>query len=107
MNENEMMKMKAAAEELGYSNLEELCDALWQKKEKGAVGLLPEDLSDLCEIEIDENLPTAEQVVLLLKQTPNPFYYRYEGMIIKISEAGEQTINRILEEVLLKGRRYA
>ena len=78
----------------------ELFEELRQQRAKGAERLRPDELSDLQEIEIDASFPIIDQVVLLLKQTSNPFYYRCDGMIIRISEAGERLINSIMEEIL-------
>ena len=103
LKKNEKKILDRAAKELGYQNARELCEILWQQKVKGVGELQPEDLTELCDVEIDVSFPVIDQVVLLLKQTSNPFYYRCDGMIVRISEAGEQIINTILEEILFGG----
>lgn len=103
MNKSEKKILERAAKELGYQNTKELCEAIWQQKVKGAEELKPEDLTELCDIEIDASFPVVNQLVLLLKQTANPFYYRCDGMIVHNNEAGEQIISSILEEVLFGG----
>ena len=100
MKNYEKRILDAAAEEMGYRNAKELFEELRQQRAKGAERLRPDELSDLQEIEIDASFPIIDQVVLLLKQTSNPFYYRCDGMIIRISEAGERLINSIMEEIL-------
>lgn len=103
MNRKEQVDVNAVAKELGYQNTEELCEALWRLRDKGVEELRREDLADLGGIEIDETFSLTDQVILLLKQAPNPFFYQYEGLIVRVNETGLNVLDRILEEVLLAG----
>ena len=52
----------------------------------------PEELSELTDIEIDDSLPVEERVLSLLRQTKNPYFYRYNGIVVKMSFAEKQTL---------------
>ncbi len=103
MNKTEQLDVEVVAKELGYRNVQDLYQALGRMREKSIEELRNEDLTDLCEIEIDESFPLTDQAVLLLKQTTNPFYYQYEGMIVKVNEPGLRVLNRILDEIFSAG----
>ena len=43
-------------------------------------------------IKIDDSLSIEERVLSLLRQTKNPYFYRYNGVVVKMSFAEKQTL---------------
>ena len=56
----------------------------------------PERVSDFGDIDVDPSLPVADRVKSLLAQTDNPYCFKYNGMIVKMSFAGKMTIEECL-----------
>ena len=50
--------------------------------------------------EKDVTLTEEQQALSLLRQTRNPYYYRYEGMIVTISDNGRKQLEHFLSECL-------
>ena len=74
------------AKELGYRSGLDMREALDKMRRMKPVFLNMTELSDLTEIEIDDSLTDEERALSLLRQTKNPYFYRYEGMIVTISD---------------------
>ena len=101
-NENHIrIDGEALAAELGYVDLIEMRVSLSKMSNMKLGELKMEELSDLTEIEIDETLTEELQVLSLLRQTRNPYYYRYEGMIVTISDRGKAQLEHFLSKCLL------
>ncbi len=75
------------ASELGYKSALDMRVALSKMQRMKPAFLNREELTDLTEIEIDESLTPEERALSLLRQTRNPYFYRYEGMIVTISDS--------------------
>ena len=88
------------AEELGYTDLMEMQVALAHMEHMKPDELDMDELSELTEIEIDETLTKEQQALSLLRQTKNPYFYRYEGMIVMISDEGRGNLNHFLSHCL-------
>lgn len=88
------------AAELGYSNLHEMRQELKRMCQMAPVELIAEQLSDLNNIEIDDSLTVEERALSLLRQTHNPYFYRYEDMIVMISEEEKQALESFFENCL-------
>ena len=88
------------AKELGYRNGMDMREALDKMRRMKPVFLKMEDLSDLTEIEIDDSLTNEERALSLLRQTRNPYYYRYEGMIVTISDSERELLDSFLSNCL-------
>ena len=88
------------AKELGYSSGLEMRMALETMRRMKPRFLNMEDLSDLTEIEIDDSLTNEERALSLLRQTRNPYFYRYEGMIVTISDAEKELMDSFLANCL-------
>ena len=100
-NENHIrIDGEALAAELGYVDLIEMRVSLSKMSNMKLGELKMEELSDLTEIEIDETLTEDLQVLSLLRQTRNPYYYRYEGMIVTISDRGKAQLEHFLSKCL-------
>lgn len=100
-NENHIrIDGEALAAELGYVDLIEMRVSLSKISNMKLGELKMEELSDLTEIEIDETLTEELQVLSLLRQTRNPYYYRYEGMIVTISDRGKAQLEHFLSKCL-------
>ena len=100
-NENHIrIDGEALAAELGYVDLIEMRVSLSKMSNMKLGELKMEELSDLTEIEIDETLTEELQVLSLLRQTRNPYYYRYEGMIVTISDRGKAQLEHFLSKCL-------
>lgn len=88
------------AKELGYRSGLDMREALDKMRRMKPVFLKMEDLSDLTEIEIDDSLTNEERALSLLRQTRNPYYYRYEGMIVTISDSERELLDSFLSNCL-------
>ena len=88
------------AKELGYRSGIDMREALDKMRRMKPVFLKMEDLSDLTEIEIDDSLTNEERALSLLRQTRNPYYYRYEGMIVTISDSERELLDSFLSNCL-------
>ena len=86
--------------ELGYRNGLDMREALARMRRMKPVFLNMEDLSDLTEIEIDDSLTNEERVLALLRQTKNPYFYRYDGMIVTISDREKEMLDSFLSNCL-------
>lgn len=80
------------AAEQGYADLREMREALERMSRMEFAEIDPEELSELTDIEIDDSLPVEERVLSLLRQTKNPYFYRYNGIVVKMSFAEKQTL---------------
>ena len=88
------------AKELGYRSDLELRETLARMRRTKPHFLNIEDLDDLTEIEIDDSLTDEERALSLLRQTKNPYFYRYEGMIVTISDAEKELLDSFLANCL-------
>lgn len=88
------------AKELGYRSGMDMREALDKMRRMKPVFLKMEDLSDLTEIEIDDSLTNEERALSLLRQTRNPYYYRYEGLIVTISDSERELLDSFLSNCL-------
>lgn len=88
------------AKELGYRSDLDMRDALIKMRRMKPAFLNIEDLSDLTEIEIDDSLTNEERALSLLRQTRNPYFYRYEGMIVTISDSEKEMLDSFLSNCL-------
>ena len=68
-----------------YTNRKDLQEQLEHLRSKDIRSIDPDNISELSEIEIDRNLPAKERVKTLLMQTQNPYVYKVNGMVVKIS----------------------
>ena len=84
------------AAELGYKSTLDMLDALGKMRRMKPALLKKEKLSDLTEIEIDDSLTPEERALSLLRQTHNPYFYRYEGMIVTISDSEKAALDGFL-----------
>lgn len=80
------------AAELGYTDLDEMQQALRRMSRMKSEELSAWELSDLTEIEINGSLSVEEQIVSLLRQVKNPYFYRSEGMIVMIGNSEKQVL---------------
>ena len=93
-NNEKMMKINGDefAAEQGYADLREMREALERMSRMEFAEIDPEELSELTDIEIDDSLPVEERVRSLLLQTKNPYFYSYNGIVVKMSFAEKQTL---------------
>ena len=88
------------AKELGYRSGLDMREALDKMRRMKPVFLNMTELSDLTEIEIDDSLTDEERALSLLRQTKNPYFYRYEGMIVTISDREKELLDSFLSNCL-------
>ena len=88
------------AKELGYRSGLDMREALDKMRRMKPTFLNMTDLSDLTEIEIDDSLTDEERALSLLRQTKNPYFYRYEGMIVTISDREKELLDSFLSNCL-------
>ena len=88
------------AKELGYRSGLDMREALDKMRRMKPIFLNMAELSDLTEIEIDDSLTDEERALSLLRQTKNPYFYRYEGMIVTISDAEKEMLDSFLSNCL-------
>ena len=82
------------AKELGYQNGLKMREALARMRRMKPNFLKMEELDDLTEIEIEDSLTDEERALALLRQTKNPYYYRYGGMIVTISDKEKEVFRQ-------------
>ena len=96
MKDNRTSRTTSGTEDLvdaiGYEELTNLRASLNCMREEDIRNIDPETLSEFTEIDIDNSVPVIERVRSLLQQTKNPYCFKYNGMIVKTSFAGKQTI---------------
>ena len=88
------------AKELGYRSGLDMREALDKMRRMKPVFLNMTELSDLTEIEIDDSLTDEERALSLLRQTKNPYFYRYEGMIVTIRDKEKELLDSFLSNCL-------
>lgn len=88
------------AKELGYRSGLDMREALDKMRRMKPIFLNMAELSDLTEIEIDDSLTDEERALSLLRQTKNPYFYRYEGMIVTISDKEKELLDSFLSNCL-------
>ena len=88
------------AKELGYRSGLDMREALDKMRRMKPVFLNMTELSDLTEIEIDDSLTDEERALSLLRQTKNPYFYRYAGMIVTISDKEKELLDSFLSNCL-------
>ena len=86
----------AFAAEQGYANLQEMRDALDRMSKMSFAEIDPAELADLTEIELDDSQSVEERVLSLLRHTRNPYFFRYNGAVIKMSFAEKQTLEECI-----------
>ena len=108
MNDNYEFKTAVSgtdfAAKAGYKDLEDLKEALSMMQKEDILDVDPVELSELKTIRIDNSLPVEERVISLLKQTRNPYFFRYNGMVVKTSFAGKQSIEDCIVECFFGNR---
>lgn len=57
-------------------------------------------LVDVEDVQVRMDLPKEERIAEYLRQIKNPYCYLFHGMIIKISFAGKDTLERCLERCM-------
>ena len=81
------------AAELGYADLDEMRYAFSRMSRMKPEELSAGELSDLTEIEINGSLSVEEQIVSLLRQVKNPYFYRSEGTIVMVGDSEKQVLD--------------
>lgn len=90
------------AAELGYHDLWEMRLALAKMSRMEPGELVLEELSDLTGIEIDDSLTVEERALSLLRQTKNPYFYRYGELIVTISKQEREALEEFLSTCLFR-----
>ena len=89
-------ELEVIADKHGYPNASAMMDTLKVMREQDIRDISEEGLRDISEIKIDPSLPVINRLLSLLEQTKNPYCYRYNGIIIKVSFAGKQSLEDCL-----------
>lgn len=84
------------ADKHGYPDVSAMIDALKTMREQDVRNVSVEDLRDISEINIDPSIPVINRLLSLLEQTKNPYCFRYNGIIVKVSFAGKQSFEDCL-----------
>ena len=84
-----------------YTNQKDLLEQLSHMQSEDVRNIDPENVCEISDIEINRNLPVKERVKALLIQTQNPYVYKVNGMVVKVSfsESGK-TLQSCMEEYL-------
>ena len=84
-----------------YTNRKDLLKQLDNMQSEDIRSIDPESVCEISDIKIDRNLPVKERVKTLLMQTENPYVYKVNGMVVKVSfsESGK-TLQSCMEEYL-------
>lgn len=88
------------AMELGYKDKADMREALDKMRRMKPSVLRNEALTELTDIVIDGSLNANKRILSLLRQTRNPYYYRYDGMIVALGEAEKAQLELFLARVL-------
>ena len=82
----------------GYSSIDELSTSLQGMRDMDIREVDPDDLADLGEIQINNSVSVSERIASLLQQTKNPYCFKYNGMIVKLSFAGKKPLEECLAD---------
>ena len=84
-----------------YTNKQDLLEQLAHMQSEDVRNIDPENVSEISDVEIDKNLSVKERVNTLLMQTKNPYVYKVNGIVVKVSfsESGK-TLQSCMEEYL-------
>ena len=91
---NEEEFVKAA----GYSSIDELNTSLQKMRNMDIREVDPDELSDIGDINIDNSVTVKERIAALLQQTKNPYCFKYNGMIVKLSFSGKKPLDECLAD---------
>ena len=80
----------------GYVSYSEMLETLEGQRTMGVQDADPAALTDLESIHIDGGMTLEDRISSLLQQAKNPYCFRYNGMIVKLSYAGKQSIEDCL-----------
>lgn len=95
--------MKSIIETINGTNpkreeLKELQKELLRLKEMDIRDVDPDTLVDISEVTIRTDLNKIERLIDYLKQIKNPYCYKIHGVVVKVSFAGEASINACLKD---------
>ena len=95
--------MKSIIETINGTNpkreeLKELQKELLRLKETDIRDVDPDTLVDISEVTIRTDLNKIERLIDYLKQIKNPYCYKIHGVVVKVSFAGEASINACLKD---------
>lgn len=75
-------------------------DELTRMKEVDIRTVDPLELVDIEEVIINKELPYGERMYDYIRQIKNPYCYRCNGMIVKISFSGQQSLEDCLKAAM-------
>ena len=84
-------------------DLKELSEELKRLREVDVKTVDRDTLVDLKDVKINQELPVLERLIDFIKQIKNPYCYKMNGMVIKVSFAGEKSLNDCIKEATFGG----
>ena len=82
----------------GYSSIDELNTSLQKMRDMDIREVNPDELSDIGDINIDNTITVKDRIASLLQQTKNPYCFKYNGMVVKLSFSGRRSIDECLAD---------
>jgi len=62
----------------------------------------PEHLVDLKQVEIDSSLPVSMKMEHFLEQVQNPYLFRVDQLIVKVSFSGTRELSSVLTDLAIQ-----
>lgn len=85
----------------GYRSINEMEDALSRARSIDIGKVDSDGIAEFSDIRIDDSLPVEERIASLMRQTKNPYCFKYNGMIVKISFAGKKSLEDCLADCFI------
>ena len=60
-----------------------------------------DELVDIQDVRVDETLPPHERAMEYIRQIKNPYCYKSNGIVVKVSFAGKKTLEECVKDALL------
>lgn len=60
----------------------------------------PETLIDMDGVKIRDDLPTEERIMDFVQQIGNPYCFRYNGIVVKVSFSGRKSLEACIRDTI-------
>lgn len=87
------MTIEEFANQAGYESAEKMKAQLNEYRSMSVMDVDEEQLADVSAIRIDHDLPIENRTAALLKEIRNPYCFRYNNMVVKVSFAGKRSLD--------------
>lgn len=87
------MTIEEFANQAGYESVEKMKVQLNEYRSMSVAEADKEQLADISEIRINHDLPIENRAAALLKEIRNPYCFRYNDMVVKVSFTGKRSLD--------------